>query len=560
MYKKCFAKKIGDNQHLIHLWEDSGYSKVEWTNKSYIECNEADATHVGLNGEPLKRISNWKSDNPKLHFHDMPAYQKFLVEKYGVNDEPSTTHREVFFDIEIEMGEALTEEYIKSAPKKVTSVAWYDKQTDQWGILILDSKGQMSRTKAKNREIIPCTTEQELLAKFLERFREIDPDIIVGWNSDYFDIPYLYYRMCKVLGPDFARHLSPIGYVRETPWFKDQFIQIAGVESLDYMRLHKKFSWADEPSFKLDAIGEKYAGLKKIEYEGSLDRLFETDVETFIQYNFRDVEILKVLDEKLEYLALVKNLSHKGKHNYSEVYANTKTQDGAISAYLLSQNIIPPAKERNPISKKNYAGGYLFCPKAGIYNYMFDEDLTSLYPSIIMTINIGKETMVGRIIDADDRNNRLGLNDLKQKDPNEDLIIENVKRNRTKMKVGELVKFIEKNEWSISANGVFFDTNRESVLSTILKKWFDERVLYKNKMKKAYKAGDSELGAGFHMKQYTMKILLNSLYGATALGSFRYGNVVLSESITLSGQRIIQESALAANRHMNKVMRDEIEL
>ena len=97
-----------------------------------------------------------------------------------------------------------------------------------------------------------------------------------------------------------------------------------------------------------------------------------------------------------------------------------------------------------------------------------------------------------------------------------------------------------------------FATNRESVLSTILKKWFDERVKYKNAMKRAYKSGDKEAGANYHMKQYTMKILLNSLYGATALGSFRYGNVILSESITLSGQRIIQESALAANRAMNK--------
>ena len=560
MYKKCFAQRIGNNKHLIHLWEDTGYSKVEWTNKSYIECDEADATHTGLNGEPLRKISNWKSDNPKLHFHDMPAYQKFLIEKYGINDEPSVTHREMFFDIEIEMGEALTEEYIKSAPKKVTSIAWYDKQVDEWAILLLDVKGKLNHTKAKNKEIIPVATEDELLMKFIERFREIDPDIVVGWNSDYFDIPYLYYRICNVLGEDIARYLSPIGYVRETPWYKDQFIQIAGVESLDYMRLHKKFSWADEPSFKLDAIGEKYAGLNKIEYEGNLDKLFEDDPLKFAQYNFRDVEILKVLDEKLEYLALVKNLSHKGKHNYSEVYANTKTQDGAISAYLLSEGLVPPAKDRNPLSKKNYAGGYLFCPKAGIYNYVFDEDLTSLYPSIIMTINIGKETMVGRIIDADDRNNRLGLNDLLKRDPEEELIIENVKRKRTKIKVSELINLIQDMEMSISANGVFFRTDKESVLSTILKKWFEERVLYKNKMKKAYKDGDKEAGAGFHMKQYTMKILLNSLYGATALGSFRYGNVILSEAITLSGQRIIQESALTANRHINKVIKENIEL
>jgi len=560
MYKKCYAQRLKGNTYLVHLWEDEGYSKIEWTNQAYAECNEADASHTGLNGEPLRKVQNWKPDNPKLHFHDMTPYQKFLIEKYGINDDPSVTHREMFFDIETEMGDALTEEYIKSAPKKVTSIAWYDKQVDQWAILILDVKNQIKHTKAKNREIIPCRTEDELLLKFLEKFREIDPDILVGWNSDYFDIPYLYYRICNVLGEDTARYLSPIGFVRETPWYKDQYIQIAGVESLDYMRLHKKFSWADEPSFKLDAIGEKYAGINKIEYEGNLDRLFETDVNTFIQYNFRDVEILKVLDEKLEYLALVKNLSHKGKHNYSEVYANTKTQDGAISAYLLSEGLVPPAKDRNPLSKKNYAGGYLFCPKAGIYKYMFDEDLTSLYPSIIMTVNIGKETMVGRIIDADDRNNRLGLNDLLAKDPNEELIIENAKRKRTKIKVSGLVNLIRDMKMAVSANGVFFRTDKESVLSTILKKWFDERVLYKNQMKKAYKSGDKEAGAGFHMKQYTMKILLNSLYGATALGSFRYGNVILSEAITLSGQRIIQESALAANRHMNKVIKGEITL
>ena len=559
MYKKCFAQRKSGNTHLIHLWTDNeGYQKVEWQNQAYIECDDSQSSHTGLNGESLRKIGNWKPENNKLHFHDMPAHQKFLVEKYGINDEPSTTHREIFFDIETEWGDALTEEYIKSAPKKVTSIAWYDKQVDEWGILILDKKSQLNRTKARNKEIIPCATEDELLMKFLEKFRDIDPDIIVGWNSDYFDVPYLYYRMCNVLGQDVARYLSPIGYVRETPWYKDQYIQIAGVESLDYMRLHKKFSWADEPSFKLDAIGEKYVGVNKIEYEGNLDDLFEADIHKFIQYNFVDVEILKLLDEKLEYLSLVKNLSHKGKHNYSEVYANTKTQDGAISAYLLSQKIVPPAKERNPLSKKNYAGGYLFCPKAGIYNYVFDEDLTSLYPSIIMTINIGKETMVGRIIDADDRNNRLGLNDLKRRDFEEELIVENAKRSRTKVNVGRLISMIEQNELSVSANGVLFNTNRESVLSTILKKWFDERVLYKNKMKDAYKSGDKELGAGFHMKQYTMKILLNSLYGATALGSFRYGNVILSEAITLSGQRIIQESALTANRHINKVMKGQI--
>ena len=124
----------------------------------------------------------------------------------------------------------------------------------------------------------------------------------------------------------------------------------------------------------------------------------------------------------------------------------------------------------------------------------------------------------------------------------------------------KLIQMIEENNLAISANGVFFETNRESVLSTILKKWFEERVIYKGRMKAAYQAKDKVKGEYNYLMQYTMKILLNSLYGATALGSFRYGNVILSEAITLSGQRIIQESALCANRHMNKVIKNEIKL
>ena len=106
MYKKAFAQRTGGNSYLIHLWEDEGYQKVEWVNQAYVECDEYDSTHVGLNGEPLKKVRKWDRENPKLHFHDMTPYQKFLVEKYGIDDEPSQTHKELFFDIETEMGDA----------------------------------------------------------------------------------------------------------------------------------------------------------------------------------------------------------------------------------------------------------------------------------------------------------------------------------------------------------------------------------------------------------------------------------------------------------------------
>ena len=585
MFKKCFARKSGFNSFNIDLWTDEGHEKIEnWRNHAYKECDESKATHIGLKNEPLMKTLDWNNESEGIHFHDMPPYQKFLIEKYGTNDETSTTHKILYFDIETEMGDALTPEYIRSAPKKVTSIAYYDDMGDEWGCLILDPDNKISSKKFKNKIITSCSDEKELLSKFITKWNEIEPDIIVGWNSDYFDIPYLVHRCNKILGKDITKYFSPIGYIRETPWLiterGGQYLQICGVQSLDYMRLHIKFSWADEPSMRLQAIGEKYVKLGKVDYEGNLDRLYETDIDKFIQYNFRDVEILVELNKKLEYISLVKNLSHKGKHNYEEVYANTKTQDGAISAYLLGKGIIPPKKGKMPPrdpngNKPSYAGGYLFCPKAGIYNNMFDLDFTSLYPTIIMTVNIGNETMVGRVdlpfnekkVNYEGKevwNCRYALSDLKQMDSNKELSIISYKNNKDgitrPLKVKDLIHHIEKNKWTISANGVMFSSKTESVLSTILKKWFNERVMYKDQMKEAKKLGNKELTAQLHMKQYTMKILLNSLYGATALGAFRYGNILLAESITLTGQRLIQDSAKAINDYFNDVMEDKIKL
>jgi len=291
-YKSCFVQPLKDNNYKVHLWDDGGYQTLVWNYSVYEECGDHDANKNirGLRQESLRKVNKWQKDNPKLHFHDMRPYQRFLVDMYGTNDEPSTTHQEVFFDIECEMGGALTEDYIRSAPKPITSIAWWHRQADEWKILILDKKGELQHDKEGNREVIPVQTEKALLEAFITHLREINPDILVGYNSDYFDIPYLYYRLCNVFDKEVANMLSPIGIVMdESEWNRDGWLKIAGTESLDYMKLHKKFSFKDEPSYKLDALGKKYVGMEKIEYEGSLDRLFREDKQKFISYNFLDV-------------------------------------------------------------------------------------------------------------------------------------------------------------------------------------------------------------------------------------------------------------------------------
>ena len=560
-YKNCYAVRNPDNWGLwnVHLWTDEGYSVENFQNYGYQECNEYHSTHRGLKNEPLKKVISWGRDAEGMHYADHTRgniHTKFLIDKYGIDDTPSITHKEVFFDIEIEMGGALTPEYIKQAPKPITSIAWWDKQTDEWAIVILDKTGEIKAGIKDGREIIPVKRENDLIEVFLTRMETIAPDIFIGYNSDYFDIPYIYYRIKNRLGERTAKRLSPIKVVeeRDPRWYPDQPIKIAGVSSLDYMRLHKKYSFQQEPSMKLDYLGEKYVNQGKIEYDGSLDKLFAEDKQKFIEYNFVDVLILKKLDEKFKYLDLTKNLAHKGKTTYEEVYQSSRIHDGAISSYLLSEDVIPPNKDSNPFRKDTYAGGYLFCPKTGIYNYMFDEDLTSLYPSIIMSLNIGRETFLGRIVTYNDRDNRLGLNDLKEMDPDREFEIENLKRQVKTMTAKQLIELIDKNNLAISANGVMFRTDKPSTLSIVLSKWFDERVKYKKAMQKAFKSGDKEEGQLNHLRQYTMKILLNSLYGATALPSFRYGSILLSEGITLTGQRIIQDSGTFINKEAEKTL------
>jgi DNA polymerase elongation subunit (family B) len=602
MYKNIYCEHYKDSnnpydQFKVHIWDDrEGHIIYEKENSlvnyGYKEVKDPkEATHRGLNGEYLKYVENWKKriaykdhksgknivkqeEEKGMHYSDHyigNVHTKFLIDKYGIDGRVSDGHREVFFDIEIEIGGALTPKYIRKAPKPITSIAWWDKQLDEWAIVILDKTGEIKEGIQDGREIIPVRREQDLLDVFFNRMYAIRPDILVGYNSDYFDIPYIYYRTLRVFGKETGKHrvgkLSPLGskgikapsperirQYNENGYSPDQEIIIAGCSSLDYFRLHKKYSFKQEPSMKLDFLGEKYVGQKKIEYNGSLDRLFVEDKQKFIEYNFIDVLILKKLDEKFQYLDLTKNLAHKGNVKYEEVYYSSKIHDGAISGYLLSKGIVPPNKERNPITQDSYAGGYLFCPKTGIFNYMFDEDLTSLYPSIIMTNNIGRETLIGKILSEDSRNNRLALNDLQQMDPNETYTIQNLKREQKEITVGDIIQLIKTHNLSITANGVLFETNKPSTLSVVLNKWFDERVTYKNAMKKAFKAGNKEEGQLNHLRQYTMKILLNSLYGATALPSFRYGSVILSEAITLTGQRIIQDSGTFINQEAEKTL------
>jgi DNA polymerase elongation subunit (family B) len=524
-------------------------------------------TLEGTRVSPVNRMKDWQDTG--YYEKDVDKDVRVLVDLYYETDDTPSFHNIVYIDIECEIAGALTEENIKDPKGKVTSVALYDNNTQQYYCLILDDTNSIGNYTEDNKTIISYPNEKELLHGFLDKWLELDPTIIAGWNSGFFDIPYLYYRIKKVLGDASTCYFSPLNKMWFTPQFPEQPVNIAGISHLDYMQLFKKYITKQEPSYKLGDIGKKYAELDKIEYQGSLDKLFKEDPHKFIDYNLRDVEIIVELEKRLKFIELTVTICHLCHTTYESIYYSTLLNEGAILTYLKRKGIVSPNKPTtyNPALKdleEEYAGGYLKDPIPGLYEWVIDLDFTSLYPSIIRSLNMGIETLVGRIVNRDKYDNQWSLKELKELDPELELTIEKVKKNRTtvrsEIKVKDLIQIIETNDLIISAPGVMFRKDKSSVVCEILADWFAKRQEYKKLMKKAYKEdNDHIMGSFYDRRQHAYKIKLNDVYGVFAINGWRYtdGNKFISKAITLTGQRLTQESIKFVNKWMNEQLETE---
>ena len=557
----------GKPNYKFHLRDDKkGWSEFQYTIPRYqIDSN---GTVPTLDGKLAKAVTKYEWNDNHLYESDIDRLTAVLIDKYKDSDDTPEWQNIIYFDIECEIGGALTAEYIKTAPMKITSISLYDATSKIYYCLILDEKQQLQAIKEESKQIVPCNSEEELLSLFLELWENVDPTIITGWNSGFFDVPYLYYRICNVLGSNEAARLSPIRKIKFTEWDTAQPIELGGINHLDYLLLYKKYNPKNEPSYKLNDIGTKYVNLGKVDYEGNLDRLFREDPNKFIEYNLRDVEIIIELEKKFKFIELTVAICHLCHVPYEMIYLSTVLNDGAILTYLKRQGIVSPNKPTttNPSLKEaheEYAGGYLKDPVPGLYEWVIDLDFTSLYPSIIRSLNIGIETFVGRIVNKDKYDNSWTLDDLKQMDPESVITIEKLNERRitlqAQVKVGTLIALIEENNWLIAASGAMFRTDRSSVVCEVLTDWFNKRVEYKNKMKKAYKSGDTVKGEFYNRRQHAYKIKLNDVYGCYAINGWRYtdGHKMISKAITLTGQRVTQESIKFVNEWMNKQLGTE---
>ena len=540
MYSNVYYQR---EKNLVHLWDDAqGYRSFPYTRYAYEKAENGEYTT--LYGDKVTKIYKFKGDDPTLFESDVPETTRVLVDMYTNSDIPSEGHVTLTYDIECEMESGLPNP--EEATNELTSIALHDSATNQYWVLVMDKKGQMVERKTDKAIVIPFTHEEDMLMKYLELYEYINPSIVTGWNIDYFDTPMLYNRIKRLLGEKHANRLSPIGQCFWSPYRKRFFM--AGVSYLDYIALYKNFTYSELDSYRLDSIAQKELGRGKIEYEGNLDILFRDDIEKFIEYNLVDVELVVDFDKKLQFIDTARGICHAGHVPYEDFVYSSKYLEGALLCYLKRKSIVAPNKpadrrERMEAMKEagteKFIGAYVKAPIVGKYDWIYDLDLTSLYPSIIMSINISPETKVGKLEDWDVQKYLKGeVNEYKVGDNY--ITKENLKI------------LLEKSKYSVASNGVMYRTDKPGCIPDILDLWFSQRVEFRKLEKKYGDEGDKEKYAFYKKRQLVQKILLNSLYGVLGLPAFRFYDVDNATAVTTTGQTVIKSTADMANIKYNK--------
>ena len=547
MYQNIYYER---QKNLIHLWDDkSGYQTFPY--RKYAYKRDTHGEYLSMYGDKLSKVGKWeKEDAEDLFESDVPETTRVLVDIYD-NDLPSKGHRVLTFDIEVEMISGLPS--TKDAKNEITAIAAHDGATKLYDVFVLDKERKV-KNKAKNfnkdgREVTLhiFDNERNLLQAFLNYYEEVNPTILTGWNIDFFDIPYLYNRLKNVCGEGHAKRLSPIGQAFWSP-YREKF-SFGGVSILDYINLYKTYTYSLEASYTLNYIATKELGRGKIEYEGSLDDLFENDLEKFIEYNIVDVDLVVSMDEKLQFIELCRAVCHAGYVPYEDYIYSSKWLEGACLGYLKKKGLVATNKPRDrkermqalrDNNQEKFIGAYVKEPIVGKYDWIYDLDLTSLYPSIIMTLNISPETKVGKIENWDAEANIKGLDTtykLVGKDGDEYTYT-----------TQELKEVIKDSNLGVAANGVLYTQDKKGLIADILNDWFEKRVEFRKLEKQYGEAGDTEKYDFYAKRQLVQKILLNSMYGVLGLPAFRFYDIDNAEAVTVTGQTVIKKTAEMANR------------
>ena len=537
-------------------------------------------------GDSCTRVvcKSWKDflKEQKINKHkglfeaDINPIYRLLEENYLGKDAPNLN--KAFFDIEVDFDPERGYSSPEDPFTPITAITVHLQWLDSLVTLALPPK-TLSMEQAKEQcKDFPNThlfdSEAEMLNTFLDLIQ--DADIISGWNSEGYDIPYTVNRITRVLSKEDTRRFClwdqyPKKRTYEKFGREQETYDLIGRQHLDSLELYRKYTYEERHTYRLDAIGEMEVGEKKTVYEGTLDQLYNNDFKTFIEYNRQDVALLDKLDKKLRFIDLANELAHANTVLLpTTMGAVAVTEQAIINEAHRRGFVVPNRVTRDALGDTTAAGAYVAYPKKGLHDWIGSMDINSLYPSVIRALNMDPATVVGQLRGEYTEEYVKNEMTLRKKSfaaawenhfgsLEYDFVMEQRKDKQITvdwengesdiMSASEVYKLIfESNQpWVLSANGTIFTTEYDGIVPGLLERWYDERKELQAKKKEAIDAGNKIEEAFWDKRQLVKKINLNSLYGAILNPGCRFFDKRIGQSTTLSGRTITKHMAAKVN-------------
>ena len=466
---------------------------------------------------------------------------QYISDRFPDGCEPDMSLVNVMFiDIEVQSDQGFPEPSLAQQP--ITAITVKSSNDDTfytWGIGGFSP--EISIVQDTRIEYKRCMDEHSLLKSFVSHYHNNIPDIVSGWNSEEFDMPYIVNRIARVLGEDQLRKLSLFGHKPELNK-EGTMYKITGTTQLDFMKLFKKlgYTYGNQESYKLDNIANVVLGEKKLDYSeySSLAALYRENHQKFIDYNIRDTQLVERMEEKTGFIALALTLAHKANSNYITSFGSVKIWDTYIYNVLRRRNIV--ISQPDPVhGDRRIEGAYVKQPLTGMHDWVCSFDLNSLYPHLIMQYNMSPETIADSVMPGVDVETLLTKN-----------------------------KFDVPKDHCLSSTGQLFRTDTHGIFPQIVEELYNERSVTKKKalsaMQDLEKISKDDIHQRFQVEkkislynnqQMAVKILMNSLYGAMSNKWFRYYDIRMAEAITISGQLTIRWAEQRINKYLNELLK-----
>ena len=507
-----------------------------------------------------------------LYESDVRPINKTLAKHFN-GAEPPKLHT-AFFDIEVDFDPQRGYSSPNDPFTPITAIGVYLDWMDAMICLAVPPKTltweQAQEIANELPEVILYRTEAEMLETFLDLIE--DADVLSGWNSEGYDIPYTMNRIIRTLGKAQTRRMCLMNKLPKERKFEQYgnenvSYDLIGRVHLDYLQLYRKYNYEERHSYRLDYIGEMEVGEKKVAYEGSLDRLYNHDFLKFLEYNIQDTILLHKLDQKLQFIDLANTIAHDNTVLLPVTMGAVATTEQAIINEAHRRDMVVPDRKRVPEEDTTAAGAYVAFPKKGFHEWIGSMDINSLYPSVFRALNMAPETIVGQLrpdftdeeilnsqkLDkksfADAWLGKFGTNEYEMvmaKDINKSMTLDMEDGSTVEVTGSDVYNLIFESgqPWCLSSNGTIFKTDVQGVVPGLLERWYAERQELQAKKKSAE---TDEEKAFYDKRQLVKKINLNSLYGAILNPGCRFFDKRIGQSTTLTGRRITRHMGAKVN-------------